>query len=286
MHSLFCALCLLLLPAFAHAAHSIQAVKANKVLLQLDESPTAVDDVFLAMDSSGVEKAQIQIRQIKDKRAIAYVIKGELTQAPDTYELVPGPKPATPAPAPATPVPAPTPTGPSVPQAKGYYGGISQNQMNVSLTNSTTLGLSGMSFNFGAFYERALTHRVQVLARAGYEGLKATGSLSSNACGASCDVEVGYLGADAVVKYSFYDNKKTWWLGGGLGFLFPIIKSSNVIDTGKMTLNEKIILSAGLNWYRTGNTFIPVQLDYALQPSNSIVTTSQIILRVGYGTAF
>jgi hypothetical protein len=281
MRSILCLLGLLLLPALVNAAHSIQAVKGNKVLLQLDESPTAVDDVFLAKDANGVEKAQIQIRQIKDKRAIAIIIKGELTQAPDTYELVPGPKPEV-----TTAKPAATPAGPSVPQAKGYYGGISQNQMNVSLTNSTTLALKGTSFNFGAFYERALTHRVQVLARAGYEGLKATGSLSSNACGSSCDVDISYLGADAVVKYSFYDNKKTWWLGGGLGFLFPIIKSSNVIDTGKMTLNEKIILSAGLNWYRTTNTFIPVQLDYALQPSNSIVTTSQFILRVGYGTAF
>jgi hypothetical protein len=267
-------------------AHSLQAIKGTKALLILDETPVAIDDILLVLDSSGAEQGQVQVHQIKDKRAIAIITQGTLPMPPTSYKLEPASK------SPNAPVITPpvkpdlTPTAVTVPQAKGYYGGVSQNQLSVSLTNSTTLKLSGLSFNAGAFYERALTRRLQVLARAGYEGLKAKGSLSSDACGASCDVDVSYLAADALVKYSFYNGKKTWWLGGGLGFLFPLVKSSNVLDTSKMTLNEKIILGGGLNWYLNTTNFIPVQLEYALQPSNSIVTTSQFILRVGYGARF
>lgn len=268
-------------------AHTLQVVKDGKALLILDESPVAVGDLFQVTDIAGAEKAQIQIRQIKEKRAVAYVIKGELTEAPDSYQLKALPQsdsPTTASPHPNTPLSAAKAV--IVPQAKGYYGGLSQNQMNISLTNSTTLSLSGLSFNFGAFYERAMTQRVQVLGRVGYEGLKATGSLNSNACGNSCDVDISYLSTDAIVKYSFYQDKKSWWLGGGLGFLLPVLKSSNVLDTGKLTISEKILLGAGLNWYRTPQSYIPVQLEYTLQPSNSIVNTSQIILRVGYGVVF
>jgi len=187
-----------------------------------------------------------------------------------------GPRPAT----------AASPPPPLPMEAWGYYGGFSQNSMSVHLTNSTTLDLSGQSWNLGAFSERALTQSVRLLVRAGYEGLQGEGNLNSNVCGGVCKVDIGALAAEALAKYSFPKEKYTWWVGGGLGFLFPISKSSNVLDTGKLSLTEKILVGGGLDWHPTPKNFIPLQVEYALHPSNEIVTTKQLILRLGYGYVF
>lgn len=70
-------------------------------------------------------------------------------------------------------LPAPFEIASKVPQASGYYVGISQNQVTVSLTTATTLSLQGLSPNVGALYKRALSTRLRVLFRGGYEGLAA-----------------------------------------------------------------------------------------------------------------
>lgn len=185
------------------------------------------------------------------------------------------------------PAAAASPAPPLLPgEAWGYYGGYSQNSMNVRLTNSTTLDLSGKSWNLGAFSERALTQSLGLLVRAGYEGLQGQGNLNSNVCGGVCKVDIGALAAEALAKYSFSKEKQTWWVGGGLGFLYPVLKTSNVLDTGKLSLTEKILFSAGLDWHRTPKNFIPLQVEYALHSSNEIVTTKQLILRLGYGYVF
>ena len=261
-------------------AHNIIAVKANKALLSLDEAPVKVGDIFSVQEETGKEIAQIQVTQIRDKKAATILVMGALSGDFSSYQLQflkSSERPSKEVVADSAAV---------VPQARGYYGGFSLNQVSVNLTNSTTLKMSGSSFNFGAFYERALTSRVQVVGRGGYEGMKARGSLDSNACGPECDVDIGYLSGDAMVKYSFYQRNGTWWLGGGLGFLFPLIKSSNVIDSSKMSLTERILVSGGLNWYQSPTVFFPIQVDYAIQPSNSVVVIQQVVLRVGYGWVF
>lgn len=274
----------LLLTNFAEA-HTLQTIKGEKALLILDGGPVQVGDQFQVTDLTGTEKAQIEIRQIKDQRAIAYIIKGELTQPPDTYVLNPQAPTKTTM---ETPPPATAQPLTPIPQTKGYYGGLSYNQMNVSLTSATTLKLTGTSFNLGAFYERAMNRQVQVLARAGYEGLKASGSLNSTACEGSnnCEVDIGYLNADAIVKYTWNRGSKDFWAGGGLGFLLPLLKKSNVIDTSKMTISEKLIIAGGMTWPLDAKTFVPIQLEYSIQPSNNVVSAQQLILRAGYGTRF
>ena len=101
-----------------------------------------------------------------------------------------------------------------------------------------------------------------------------------------CNLDISYLESDAILKYPFYESKKSWWLRGGLGFLYPVAKKSNVLDTEKMTLNEKFILSTGMTWQLRLNNFLPLNLEYTLQPSNSVITISQLSLRIGYGHNF
>lgn len=251
-------------------AHTLQNVKGEKVLMLLEPPLPAVGDLFVVQDAEGAEKAQIQIRQIKDKRAVAYVIKGTLSpQSLGGTQITPLILPKAP-----------------LFSAKGYYLGYSQNQMNIGLTSSTSLGLSGSSYNLGAFFESPLSPSLQVLARVGYEGLKAQGALTSSACGGDCKVDIGYLSADAVLKYSLSETTRTWWFGAGLGFLYPLMKSSNILDTSKITFNERILLGGGLNWFFKPQNYIPFQVEYSLQPSTKVVSTRQILVRLGYGVSF
>jgi hypothetical protein len=258
---------------------SILKIKDGKTLLSLEgpdlAAPPKVGDILFVTDAGGSKKALVQVHQVKDNRAIAHLVKGQLTQEASTYRL--------------QPAPANLNLKEKVTHAWGGLFGFAQNHMKVNVTSATAVAMSGTSFNLEGFYQRQLDGNYQVLGRFGYNSLKAKGTLDTGACVGSseCSTDISYLGFDGLVMYSFYKkNQMTFWGGGGLGFLLPFAKSSNVIDTSKLGLGQKILLDVGMNYYLDAKRFVPVQLEYVIFPNNSVVSSSQIILRAGYGLVF
>jgi hypothetical protein len=261
------------------SAASVLTIKDGKWLLNVEDTPVKVGDTFF-VSSNGRKKAIIEVKQVKSGRAIAQLVKGQANQDPKTYQLqlrTSGGKSA-----------GAGRVREKVPAAWGFLLGYSQNQMKVNLTASSSVSVAGSSFNVEGFYLRQLDGHYQVLARYGYDTLKATGTMETPSCLGSteCSVDIGYLDFDGLLTYSFNSGSVTWWLGGGIGFLYPLSKSSNVLDTSKLGLSEKILADIGLNYYTDRQHFIPFQVEYVLFPNNSVVSSSQIIVRLGYGIAF
>lgn len=274
-------LCLLIVLSFSRVslALTIESIKDGKVLISLDGSSAKVGDTFLALDHDGKRRAFIKVQQVRGPKALGSILKGQLTQAPQTYMLqshVLGSQST-----------RASGFGNAPPSAWGILGGFAQNQMSVKLATAN-VDMKGSGMSVEGFYERQIDGAFQMLARFGYQTLKTSGTTTGGACQGTndCTVDLSYLGLDGLVKYSFFRSRITYWLAGGLGFAYPIGKSSNVLDVSKISVNQKILVDSGLNWYLNRKSYMPVQLEYAMFPNNSVVTSSQIFVRLGYGRTF
>ncbi len=253
-------------------AIKITVVKNGKALIDLEGEKVKVGDQFLAVNEEGKKKALLTIRQVKGNKAIAGIDKGKPLEGftLEAYEGRGGGHRS------------------KEKSAGGLSFGYAMNNMTVKPANGSVT-LKGTSFNLLGFYQMELDKNISVKFLGGYQTLVANGTADSAICNGStdCKVDLSYLGVDALIRYSFYRNK-TWdiWAGGGLGFLFAISKTSNVLDTSKVTTNQTIIGSLGADYSLSKDNFIPLQFDYSLFPNNSTSSANQMIFSVGYGWAF
>lgn len=269
----------LVTPAYAI---KIVSIKNDRTLLDLEGEEVNVGDKLGARNPDGKPKALLEIKQIKQGKAIAAIVKGKLQQDYSVAKISQTEKAKSPA------------DGDSKLNSKsksawGFTAGYAMNSMTIKPSGGSSISLAGSSFNLSGFYQMHLDGGFSTRFLSGYETLQASGTSAAATCTGSsdCKVEVSYLGLEALIRYSFVSNSSVdLWAGAGLGFLFAIGKSSNVLDTGKITTNQSIVGTLGLDYHMSRNNFIPIQLDYALFPDNSTSSANQIILRAGYGFNF
>ncbi|KHD87731.1 MAG: hypothetical protein OM95_12935 [Bdellovibrio sp. ArHS] len=253
-------------------------IKKDRVLLDLEGESVQIGEKLGARDADGKARALLEIKQVKNNKAVAAVVKGAMTQDYSLEKLSRAAK--------ASQTASRAPRSQS---AWGLTGGYAMNTMSVKPANASSVSLSGSSFNFSGFYQMQLDGNISARILGGYESLQASGTSSSASCTGStnCSVEIGYLGVEALVRYSFIKTKTLEFnAAAGLGFLFAMNKSSNVLDTSKISTNQTIVVSVGLDYHLSRNNFVPIQLDYAMFPDNNTSSAKQMILRAGYGFNF
>ncbi|MFS4457672.1 hypothetical protein [Bdellovibrio sp. HCB2-146] len=264
---------LMLLAPHAEAA-KILSVKNNKALIDLEGEASAVGNLFLARDGAGKKRAILEVSQVKQGRAIANLKKGTL-QANFSLEKMEQ--------AGGSSSSADSASGGSSGKSRGgVLVGYSMNSMTAKPA-SGSVSLSGSSFNLVGYYQMQLDSKIYARLLAGYETLNASGDQS----GVNRTVEIGYLGITGQVEYQFYSGRSwDFFAGGGLGFLYAINKSSNILDTSKISINNTVVGVLGADYKLSRNTYIPMQLSYSMFPDNSSSSATQIIMRVGYGWDF
>ncbi|UYL07564.1 hypothetical protein B9G69_010960 [Bdellovibrio sp. SKB1291214] len=285
MKTLIATLILLGLSITANAA-KVTKVSGGKALIDLEGDTALVGDQYFVIDGSGKKRGLLQVSKVQGGRAIATVSKGNVA-AGNSLQRFQGRMSA-----------APSEVNKSRGKASGskkswgLMAGMVNSSMNVkSSTGSMTM--TGSSFNLDGYYQTYLDKNISVKILVGYETLNVTGTASSGFSGGSCTsgmkctADIGYLGMNALIRYSFYRTTSLEFsAGGGLGFLFAMQKSSNVLDTAKITTNQTIVGSLGVDWHLDKRTYVPIQLDYAMFPDNNTSSASQMMIRAGYGWAF
>lgn len=265
--------------ASIHAdAAKIVSIKNGKALLDLEGEASATGSLWLARDASGKKKAILEISQTKQGRAIAVVKKGNLQPG---YSLERMPQAGAGSTASSGSSSSARGASDSMGAEKtriGFLGGYSMNSMTAKPA-SGSIALTGSSFNLVGFYQMQLDNKVFVKLLAGYETLSASNE--------TYNVDLGYLGFTAQIEYKFYQGQ-TWdfWGGGGLGFLYAMNKSSNILDTAKISINQTIVGVIGADYRLSKTTFIPLQLSYSIFPDNSSSSATQIVFRGGWGKDF
>lgn len=291
----FAALSLSALPLWAA---SITQVKGAKALLEMSGLENAqAGDEFYAVDEAGKRKAILRLQQVKKGKAIADVVKGK----PQTgYNLVQ--KGA----AKAAAAPAEGETGTmsdaAFSKARRYTGnswgltfGMLQTSMSVDIrggggstgqpARSSPAAMSGSAFGITGYYDYAFSPAFQFRGVAGYEQLKAAGSISYADCSGgttTCDFNVNYLSLYGVGKFNLLKGNTRLWIGGGYGFLIAMSKSSTALNTSQISTNQLYTVSTGLDISVGRQSYIPIILEYGMFPASDTVKANVLYARVGY----
>ncbi|WP_413557717.1 hypothetical protein [Bdellovibrio sp. HCB209] len=284
MKTLIATLILLGMSVTANAA-KITKVSGGKALIDLEGDTALVGDQYFAIDSSGKKRGLVQVSKVQGGRAIATISKGKVA-AGHSLQRFQGRMSAAP-----NEVKSRGPVS-SGKKSWGLMAGFASNSMNVK-TSSASMSMSGSSFNAVGYYQTYLDKNISVKVLGGYESINVSGSAPSSwsggtcTSGQTCTAELGYLGLNALIRYSYYrTSSMEFTVGGGLGFLFAMQKSSNVLDTSKITTNQTMVGTLGVDWHLDRRTYVPIQFDYAIFPDNNTSSATQMILRVGYGWNF
>ncbi|MGE5085925.1 MAG: hypothetical protein ACM3MG_06450 [Bacillota bacterium] len=282
MKTLIASLITLAISSTALAA-KITVVKQGKGLVDLEGDSAASGDRFFAVDPSGKKRALVEVKQVKNGKAVINVLKGTIAAG---YSITP-----------STTSSSDKRGGTEQSNEKSLSGsnrsswGMTAGFVNSSMTAKTTSGsvsMSGTSFDLLGYYQTYLDKNISVRAFGGYQTLSVAGSGSFLCNGSSnCTADLSYLGLGALVRYSFYRTQSLeFTAGAGLGFLFAMNKSSNILDTSKITTNQTVIGSLGLDYYLSRKNYIPIQFDYAIFPDNNTSSAAQMSIRAGYGWNF
>lgn len=279
-------------PAFAA---TVQSIKNEKMLINLSGQSVHVGERFFLLDASGKKKALIRIRQVKDDRAIAEVIKGQVQVG---FKLSSAPSSAaTPPVNAASEKPSPrksyTRASAQVGNSWGVLGSLLQNNLQANFipagsSTKTSVAMKGTSFGVLGFYDYTFSPEIQFRALGGLEMFKVSGTGNATDCdgGSDCNVDISYLSTYGGLKYYFYNRNFKLWAGGYYGFLFAINKASTVLKTADITSNQLWVLSFGMDYPLAKGAFIPFSIDYGLFPSSATVKANILYLRSGWGTSF
>ncbi|QDK45165.1 hypothetical protein DOM22_08345 [Bdellovibrio sp. ZAP7] len=309
-------LCLSLILSVSALAAEVTAVKNGRVMVKLQGAEVHPGDEFFLIDSVTHKKIGIiRIKQTKEDRAVADVIKGR--GATGNTLQAKGAGSASVAKSKTAPKAdtsrqqealnrASTPDEEAsvfdkardmsfLRTLKNSYGVLGQYGMdtmkptikeNPAINPPEQPELKGTGLGAGGFYEWVLTRNITLRGLGMLEQYNVSGQTNKNVgCKGSthCSANITYLSGYALAKYYFTTNQLRTWAGLGGGFLIAMSKSATALDENQIATNQVLTISAGGEYQLNRKTFIPFSVEYVYFPPSDTVTANAILFRVGYG---
>lgn len=310
-------LCLSFIFSLSALAAEVTAVKNGKVMVNLQGAEVHAGDEFFLIDSATHKKIGIiRIKQTKNDRAVADVIKGRgatgntlqakassagtsaaktnATAKSDTSRQQETLSRAT----------TPDEEASAFDKARdmsflrtlknsyGFLGQYGMDSMKPTIKENPAINpaeqpeLKGAGLGAGGFYEWVLTRNITLRGLGMLEQYNVTGQTSKNVgCKGTtnCSANITYLSGYALAKYYFTTNQIRTWAGLGGGFLIAMSKSATALDENQIATNQVLTVSAGGEYQLNRKNFIPFSVEYVYFPPSDTVTASAILFRVGYG---
>ncbi|MEN0058256.1 MAG: hypothetical protein AAGB31_05435 [Bdellovibrio sp.] len=276
-------------------AASVTAVKGQKVLISMDgDLIQEGEEFFLINPSSRKRTAIIRIKQIKGDKALGDILKGSATaghtlqaKASSTSisrDVAPGGDTAA-----TTSEKFTLPLRPSY----GLVGGYIQNSMTATVsykdgfgvTQKSEAAMSGSGFAVGGFYDHVFTQSLVGRGYVGLEQFNATTTIDTSACtnSTTCDAKINYLSFYGLGKWYPWQGQYRPWLGGGVGYLYAVSKSSTALKD--VSGNQVFTLALGADIQKDRRNYIPISLEYNMFQSTSTVKANMILLKIGWAWA-
>jgi hypothetical protein len=277
------------LPAFA--AGKVTTVRGKSVALDFtatDAPPSVGDEFVLNIDGKNI--GLIRITQVRGVRAIAQVVRGtarvEAEARPRSQSQASRPAGST-----------------SRPRTRrnqgtallfnsttfGVMGGYGLDSQSVK-TNGGTATMSGSGFAFKGFVDVPVADGLGAIGRLGIDTFNVTGNIGgSTKCKSNtedCKTSIMYGAADLLLRYSFLTGAFRPFGHGGLSVLFPVSKSSNILDESKIAATTILLIGGGFSFAFSDSLYATAAAEYGYFPASNDVTTSTINLRAGMGMKF
>ncbi len=278
--------CLLFFISSLGFSQTVMNVKNGKVLLDLGSLNVNAGDRVVTSNSEGKKKSLLQIRQIKNGKATAEILKGT-PEIGHTLAVFKGATKKT--------RQADNDDSQYATRKKGGYGftgSLAMNAMKISnLTREQKLysfEMTGTNFGLGGFYDYSLNNSWLVRAHGTLEmfDVKSTKNGCGTAPGLSeCTVKFTQLGTYGTFNYLFSPQPLRVWAGIGGGLFIYLSKDASVLDTNKFFYNSMLMAAGGVDYFMNQKTFVPISLEYQMIPDKQAGVTS-LVLRAGWGKTF
>lgn len=282
-------------------AASVTTTKNQKALIDLEGSDVSEGDEFYLLNSQSKKMAVIRIKQVKNNKALADILKGSASAG---YTLLA--KPNKTLDSKSTNLQKSDPHS-DIERSSQYlyglrdsYGIVGEsliNTMSVAVKNTSvspaltdTVALKGSSFGLGAFYDYIATDDIAIQLAGLYEQLNVSGTSSIPGCSAatstSCSVNITYLSFYGTAKYYFSRGHYRIWGGLGGGFLLALAKSATALNESQISSNQIALAALGMDVQVSRKNYIPLALEYHYFPATDTVKASSITLKAGWAWNF
>lgn len=288
--------CLLFLLTPSAWSASVSAVKGQKVLINLDgDSANEGDEFFLINPGSNKKTALIRIRQIKGNKAMGEIIKGRAATGYSLQAKAPGSMSAGAGGYGDSSYSRAQESGilRNLKNSYGITGGYLMNTMSANVTavdsgtgirTTSAANMSGGGLAVGGFYDYLLSSSFVAHGVVGIEQFNVTGDAAASVCSGSksCDAKINYLAMYGAVKWYLTQEKYRVWLGGGIGYLMALSKSSSALNASQISTNQVFNLAVGTDMQMSRKNYVPISLEYNLFPSSETVKASNIMIKAGW----
>ncbi len=293
-------------------AATITQVKNQKALINLDGDEAAEGDEFFLINPAGKKVAVIRIKQVKNGKALADILKGKAdvgftlrAKASSGAGAVAASRSAEAEETKPTDTAAPSEEESSrksnrdtgyLRNLKDSYGVLGEyllNTMSVAVKNTVTVpnptdtvSLKGSSFGAGGFYDYIATSDIAIQVSALLEQVNASGQSKILGCdkGLSydCSVNITYGSFYGMGKYYLTQSRYRIWGGVGGGFLLALSKSATALNESQIATNQIVTVAIGTDIQMSRKNYIPVTLQYNYFPPSDTVKASSIVLKAGW----
>jgi hypothetical protein len=148
-------------------------------------------------------------------------------------------------------------------------------QLSVKAPNISTK-MTGTGLGFDYTFQVPTYIRTSFLGDLGIHPIKLSNSATN---GDNNHFDVTYFSIVGMLKYIFNPNQTGSWIAGGIGFILPYTKSSNVLESDSIATNYSINFAVGTD-IPAKNQLISLKFAYAIFPSsntgNSQISFSQM----------
>ncbi len=317
MNKFLTILCLSFAFSLSALAAEVTAVKGGKVMVKLQGAEVHAGDEFFLIDPASNKKVGvIRIKQTKDDRAVAEILKGRgvtgnTLQAKGSSAGTSAVKGKAAAKSDISrqqealsKASSPDEEASVFDKArdmsflrtlKNSYGVLGQYGMdsmkptikeNPKINDPEQPDLKGSGLGAGGFYEWVLTRNITLRGLGMLEQYNVSGQTVANVgCKGTknCSANITYLSGYALAKYYFTTTQLRTWAGLGGGFLIAASKSATALDENQIATNQVLTISAGGEYQLNRKNFIPFSIEYVYFPPSDTVTASALLFRVGYG---
>lgn len=269
-------------------SHEIKSVKGNRALIEIDPIETDLlaedEEVYAINFDTGKKTAILKIKQIKDTKAIAEIVKGKAS-AGQTIQVKTN---STGQPESATDAVS-TFNFQKMPRNNFGLGlGYLSQSMNakvIKTTGTDTTSMAGSGLSLGGFYEVAFGRSFTGVMRAQFEQFNVTGTIQ-NPPGCSdttnCDAVFNFLSLYGSGKLYLYQEKVRLWASAGFGMSFPASKSSTALDVSQSTMLQTYTISLGVDYQLSRRNYVNVSIDMIQFFPSATVTSSMSGLSFAY----
>lgn len=269
-------------------AHEIKSVKGNRALIEIDTSELDLlsedQEVFAINNETGKKAALLKIKQIKDTKAIAEILKGKVKPG---FTLQG--KSNTEASVEATPEPNASASFQRMPRNNfGINLGYLSQTMNakvIKTTGTDTTNMAGSGLSLGGFYEVAFGRSFTGVVKAQYEQFNVSGTINNPpGCSdsTSCNALFNFLSLYGSGKIYFYQDKIRIWSSVGLGMSLPTSKTSTALDVSQSSMLQTYTVSLGLDYQLSRRNYLNMSIDMIQFFPSSTVTSSMSGLSFSY----